>query len=426
MISRRALAVVATVSLVAAAVLGVMVTSAGRAWAQTPPDASDSASDSGLSSDSTTTTAPPEITLPTLPQAPDTTTPPPTTEDPGTNGDAPPESVPQTPDTVPPEPAPSTPGAVAPPPNRVVQVDVRTARASALARQAAYEAAVANRQQLEATLANVQGQVDQLNAAGQQAIKNLTDAHDDLVARAIDAYMRGPDDIEEWSDDQDQVGQRTALLSAIADRDNASIARYKAAQAQVTSDQAKTAQSLTDTQALLAQAKVDEAQAQLDLNSAQLELAVTSAGGNVVIHGFVFPVAPPHTFSEDFGDPRLPGTPQAHTHQGCDIVAAEGTELYAAEHGIITQLSSGGLGGNGIWLKGESGTSYYYAHLSAYVVGLQTGMVVEAGQLIGYVGHTGDAYGPHLHFEVHPGGGPAVDPYPILLAADPQSATTKP
>ncbi len=107
------------------------------------------------------------------------------------------------------------------------------------------------------------------------------------------------------------------------------------------------------------------------------------------------------------------------------MVAAEGTELYAAERGVITQLSGGGLGGNGLWIKGESGTYYYYAHLSAYVLGLAAGQLVEAGQLVGYVGHTGDAYGPHLHFEVHPNGGAAVDPYPMLLASDPQGRSRR-
>ncbi|WP_217550886.1 M23 family metallopeptidase, partial [Pantoea sp. GbtcB22] len=77
------------------------------------------------------------------------------------------------------------------------------------------------------------------------------------------------------------------------------------------------------------------------------------------------------------------------------------------------------LGGQQLWLKGESGTSYYYAHLSAYAPDLKVGQLVDAGTLVGLVGHTGDAYGPHLHFEVHPGGGPAIDPYPILVAADP-------
>src|SRR5262249_51542322 len=162
-------------------------------------------------------------------------------------------------------------------------------------------------------------------------------------------------------------------------------------------------------------ARVNEVQALADLNTAQFDLAVTTAGGNIVVHGFVFPVASPHSFTSDFGAPRT-----GHTHQGVDIVAAEGTELFAAERGIVTQVSSDGLGGNGLWLKGESGTYYYYAHLSAYVLGLAAGQLVEAGQLVGYVGHTGDATGPHLHFEVHPNGGPAIDPYPILLAAVPQ------
>jgi murein DD-endopeptidase MepM/ murein hydrolase activator NlpD len=175
---------------------------------------------------------------------------------------------------------------------------------------------------------------------------------------------------------------------------------------------------LTETQSQLEQARVSEVQAQIALFDARLDLAVSSVGGTLVIHGFVFPVADPHTFQEDFGDPRMPGTEFAHFHEGCDIVAAEGTELYAAERGVITQINGSYLGGNGLWVKGESGTSYYYVHLSAYAQGLRIGQLVEAGALVGYVGHTGDAFGPHLHFEVHPAGGPAVDPYPLLLVAD--------
>ena len=405
--------------------VAVVLGAAAPAAAQTPT--------SDTTPDSTDTTVP-EVTQPVDPGGPvdttSTTTPDttPTTADPGTNGDAPAESVPQDTITVPDATVPpGQPTAPLPPRAKVVQVDVQTARAEALAKQAAYQSAVDHRQQLEAALAGLQSDVDQLAATSRKAVHDLTVAHDDLVASAVDAYVRGGDgDPDMWAGNDDQSGQRTALLGIIADRDRAAIQRYRAAQAAADKGQKDKAQQLTDMQAQLDLAQLQEAQAQSDLNGAELDLAVTSAGGNTVIHGFVFPVASPHTFSEDFGDPRLPGTPQAHTHQGCDVVAAEGTELYAAERGVITQVNGSGLGGNGVWLKGESGTYYYYAHLSAYVLGLAAGQLVEAGQLIGYVGHTGDAYGPHLHFEVHPNGGPAVDPYPILLAADPQSAVAAP
>jgi murein DD-endopeptidase MepM/ murein hydrolase activator NlpD len=401
-----------------------------------PAAAQESSGPPDSSSDTTTTTSPDTTTTTSSDTTPDTSVPPdstpdtsvpPTTvpdltTDPGINGDAPPESVPvdnnlTVPAAIVP---PRALGGAVPPRAHVVQVDVQTAQASALVRNAAYAAAAFRRQELEAALMQIQQQLNGLDSRSRDAIRNLTDARGALVERAIYAYVRGGDEEERWAEAGDASGQRAVLLSAVADRDQAVVARYKDAQENATRDEAKTAQDLSATQAALDLARVDEAQALTDLNSAQLEVAVTTAGGNIVVHGFVFPVASPHTFHEDFGDPRFPGTPQAHSHQGCDVVAAEGTELYAAERGIVTQVSSSGLGGNGLWLKGESGTYYYYAHLSAFVLGLAAGQLVEAGQVVGYVGHTGDAYGPHLHFEVHPNGGSAVDPYPILLAADPQ------
>jgi len=405
--------------------VAVVLAAAAPAAAQTEPTTPDTTPETVP--DTTPTTVPevtvPEVTVPADPGVPGTTPPDttPTTVDPATNGDAPPESVPTIDATIPEATVPpNLPFVTVPPRARVVRVDVQTARASALVRQAVFDGAVARRVQLEGALAALEIDVNRLEGQSRQAVRNLTDAHDVLVERAVDAYVRGGDEAELWAGSDDNSAQRTALLSAVVDRDQTAVDRFEAAQAEVTKDQAQTAKDLTDTRAQLELARVDERQAQLDLNSAQLELAVTTAGGDIVIHGFVFPVAPPHSFHEDFGDPRLPGTSQAHAHEGCDVVAAEGTELYAAERGVITQLGSSGLGGNGLWIKGESGTYYYYAHLSAYVLGLASGQLVEAGQLVGYVGHTGDAYGPHLHFEVHPNGVAAVDPYPILLVADPQ------
>jgi murein DD-endopeptidase MepM/ murein hydrolase activator NlpD len=380
---------------IAVAVVGIVM-AAAPATAQTPPTSS-----------TTTTTTP----------SPGATT---TTTSPATGGDAPPESVPDVSITVPPREATDE---VAPPPGRVVSVDLRAARASALARQAAYADAAALRTQLDQDLTGLQVRVGKLAAAARRAVLDLASAKRDLTARAVDAYVRGNGFDTTSLDPSIDAGpdsQREALLSAIVDRDRAAVVRVRDLQAKVTVDQAQTAKQLTEAQSRLEEAKVDEAQAELNLFEAKLDLAVSSVGGTLVIHGFVFPVAAPHTFHEDFGDPRLPGTEFAHFHEGCDVAAAEGTELYAAERGVITQISASLLGGNQLWLKGESGTSYYYAHLSNYAPNLHNGQVVEAGELVGFVGHTGDAYGPHLHFEVHPGGGSAIDPYPLLLVADEQ------
>ena len=113
--------------------------------------------------------------------------------------------------------------------------------------------------------------------------------------------------------------------------------------------------------------------------AAQFNLAVFAAGSEIVIHGFVFPVGEPHSFGDSFGAPRMMGSQYEHAHQGTDIMAPFDTPLLACERGIITEMGTDVLGGTKLWLKGESGTYYYYAHLSAFAEGLQVGDVVEAG-----------------------------------------------
>ena len=76
----------------------------------------------------------------------------------------------------------------------------------------------------------------------------------------------------------------------------------------------------------------------------------------------------------------------------------------------------GSLSGNGLKLRRPDGTYVFYAHLTALAPGIELGVPVTAGQLIGTVGMTGNAATPHLHFEIHPQGGAAINPYPIVKA----------
>src|SRR4030095_15506488 len=82
--------------------------------------------------------------------------------------------------------------------------------------------------------------------------------------------------------------------------------------------------------------------------------------------------------------------------------------------GVVSRESSSANGGIQLYLQGDNGVEYFYAHLSGYAV--STGSRVRAGQLIAYNGQTGNARytAPHVHFEVHPGGGSPVNPYPHL------------
>jgi hypothetical protein len=92
--------------------------------------------------------------------------------------------------------------------------------------------------------------------------------------------------------------------------------------------------------------------------------------------------------------------------------------VLAVADGTLGRVGINRLGGNRLWLTDEAGNQFYYAHLSAYAPAAVEGARVRAGQVIGFVGNTGQAITtpPHLHFEIHPAGGDSVNPYPYLVA----------
>jgi len=99
-------------------------------------------------------------------------------------------------------------------------------------------------------------------------------------------------------------------------------------------------------------------------------------------------------------------------HVGVDLISPSGTPVVAAASGTLTKQTKGGArSGNAWWLTTPSGTYFFYAHLSGFANGLKIGSRVSAGDVIGYVGSTGNAVSPHLHFEIHPYGGGPINPY---------------
>ena len=138
--------------------------------------------------------------------------------------------------------------------------------------------------------------------------------------------------------------------------------------------------------------------------------------------GYVFPVYGPSSFSDTFG--ALRGDISSGWHHGDDIFAPLGAPLLAVASGTVFSVGWNKIGGNRLWLRDGQGNLFYYAHLSAFSPLAVNGNKVNAGDVIGFVGNTGDAQGTpfHLHFEIHPVGllglgyDGAVDPTSYLNA----------
>ena len=267
----------------------------------------------------------------------------------------------------------------------------------------------------------------------------------DVVARAQELYMSGGAGAVEAllaADDFSEFADRAEMLSRVAEeesdvfvalqRNNAELEQLEKQLAADSKALASTLEELEEENAELQNklASVTDEYKDLKAEIARERAAAaaaaaaaqsTSSGGGgapaptvsvptVSTNGKACPVAGPVSFIDSWGYPRSGG----RSHEGVDMMADYGTPVVAITSGTITYSGYGGSAGNWQILSGSDGNAYWYMHNQQNIV---NGGSVRAGQQIATVGDTGNATGiPHLHFEFHPGGGGAVNPYPLVAS----------
>ena len=142
-----------------------------------------------------------------------------------------------------------------------------------------------------------------------------------------------------------------------------------------------------------------------ELGMTPTDAALASAGR--------FPIAGPTTWVDDWHYPRF--VPSFHLHKGLDMFAASGTPVRAPFDGVL-RLSDGAVGGLAAYVTQPDGTYVYMAHLSGFAPDKATGQAVKVGEVVGFVGDSGNARGgaPHVHLQLHPKGGDPVPPKPTV------------
>ena len=306
--------------------------------------------------------------------------------------------------------------------------DLNAAKARLAAAQSSLNAAAVRWQSAEQQLFELRAGLSDARARIVQLREELAQDRARLEAHARAAFMLGVDggaisailESTSFADFADRVEYASSVVNddvdlAIAVRVRAEeLSRARTRLAETSAAQADAVSALhrdqMDLQARVAAVNGEVERLQRQLTREQQQQVGLPTGPPSLVAGAIqtCPVRGPTSFVDSFGWPR----PGGRVHEGIDLIAAEGTPVVAVHAGSASRNSSD-LGGNGVVLHHDGGADWtYYAHLSAYAA---TGHV-EVGTVIGYVGHTGDATTNHLHFEYHPGGGDAVDPYRALLA----------
>lgn len=353
------------------------------------------------------------------------------------SGDAPPAEAPAD-EPPPPASVPPPSRGSAPTPLEPAPALLRSLRAQLVAARRELSAAIGTRDDaanraasIDAELAALRAALEELRARRAELVDRLERARNRLAGQAVAAYTG--ERLERVTllaeaDDVNDLVRRLAFLGAAMDQSRRVLGEYRAARRAAGAAIAGLLERVAGGEAALALARDDAAVATAAVAELQVVVDALAAGSLVALRGFVFPVAGPRRFSNDFGAPRMTGTALAHPHQGTDIFAPYGTPLVAVERGVVTRVGTDRLGGLKLWLVGASGHRYYYAHTSGYAPGLAEGQVVEAGTTLAFVGDSGNAKGtsPHVHFQIHPPNSGPVNPYPLLRAVDAASGGWRP
>jgi murein DD-endopeptidase MepM/ murein hydrolase activator NlpD len=275
----------------------------------------------------------------------------------------------------------------------------------------------------ESALALTERDVDTLTARTAANRDRLARLQGRVIAIAVERYMGGAGAVTLSSTDPGAIARTDAIIRFLTSGASDALEEFRVTKADLDASRRALNARLADRRSAVARLQADrrKALAELDRLSKALSALERAAPGRaaasrsgrasgVIITGdWVCPVQGPHSFSNDWGAPRSGG----RSHQGNDILAPRGTPVVANVAGSFSHNYSP-KGGNSYYLKGGDGNTYFGAHLESYSNAAGS---VPAGTVLGYVGTTGDAQGgpPHLHFEIHPGGGAAVNPYSTLV-----------